>query len=326
VICPGGAGGAKRTIDYLESENIDGDRLFILENGQGKWPYEELLDDGEVSLISFEDESYFVNSQWLKNNIEREDVLVLDARGEEPYKEGHIPGAVEITWQGFSNMNGALGTDDWGTVLEEKDLAKKLAEYGVSSGKEIVVYANTTKGWGEDGRIVWMLRRAGLKNSKILDGGYGVWKSNGYEVSKELVTPVPSTVEMLELSETSNIGTADLKSKLGEVVIIDTRELDEYEGAAKFGEARGGHLPGSVKITFNEFLTEEGTLKTPVEIKAILDENGINKDDEIVTYCTAGIRSAHMQIVLDAMGYNNSKNYDSSFYAWAGAPELELVK
>lgn len=44
VICPGGAGGAQRTIDYLQAKGIKGDRLFILENGQGKWPYNELLE------------------------------------------------------------------------------------------------------------------------------------------------------------------------------------------------------------------------------------------------------------------------------------------
>lgn len=43
VICPGGAGGATRTIDYLTTKGIDPARLFILEKGQGGWPYDELL-------------------------------------------------------------------------------------------------------------------------------------------------------------------------------------------------------------------------------------------------------------------------------------------
>lgn len=43
VVCPGGAGGATRTIDYLTEKGIDADRLFILENGQSKWPHDDLL-------------------------------------------------------------------------------------------------------------------------------------------------------------------------------------------------------------------------------------------------------------------------------------------
>lgn len=44
VICPGGGGGATRTIDYLTSQGVAPERFFILENGQSKWPYEELLE------------------------------------------------------------------------------------------------------------------------------------------------------------------------------------------------------------------------------------------------------------------------------------------
>lgn len=44
VICPGGAGGATRTVEYLETKGIAPERLFILENGQSKWPYEDLLE------------------------------------------------------------------------------------------------------------------------------------------------------------------------------------------------------------------------------------------------------------------------------------------
>ena len=44
VICPGGGGAATRTIEYLETKGIAPERLFILENGQSKWPYEDLLE------------------------------------------------------------------------------------------------------------------------------------------------------------------------------------------------------------------------------------------------------------------------------------------
>ena len=43
VICPGGAGGATRTVDYLTAQGVAPECLFILENGQSKWPYEALL-------------------------------------------------------------------------------------------------------------------------------------------------------------------------------------------------------------------------------------------------------------------------------------------
>lgn len=43
IICPRGAGGAKRAYDYLVESGIPENRLFILSKGQGGWPFPELL-------------------------------------------------------------------------------------------------------------------------------------------------------------------------------------------------------------------------------------------------------------------------------------------
>lgn len=44
IVCPGGKGGAQNTVKRLEEKEIAPERLFILQNGQGGWPYEELLE------------------------------------------------------------------------------------------------------------------------------------------------------------------------------------------------------------------------------------------------------------------------------------------
>ena len=282
--------------------------------------------DSKDDKIEFEDDSYIVDLNWLKENMENEDVLILDARGEEAYNKGHIPGSIAVTWQQFSVMQGQPGDENWGTVLEGKELSEKLSEVGITKDKKIVVYADTQKGWGDEGRIVWMLRGVGLENAVMLDGGFNYWKSEKNEVSKETKKPTPSTIEVSSIDTGVDIKTDELIEKLDKVKIIDVRSSKEYSGAIDYGESRGGHIPGSININFMEFLDKDGTLKEASEIKSILDKNGIKKGDEIVTYCTAGIRSAHMQIVLDMLGYKDAKNYDQSFYAWAGNKDLEVIK
>ena len=44
IVCPRGAGGAKRAYDHLASQGVAGERLFILEKGQQGWSYPELLE------------------------------------------------------------------------------------------------------------------------------------------------------------------------------------------------------------------------------------------------------------------------------------------
>lgn len=53
------------------------------------------------------------------------------------------------------------------------------------------------------------------------------------------------------------------------------------------------------------------------------EDVGFSKDDQIVTYCTAGIRSGYMQLILEMCGFGNSKNYDESYYRWCAVEEVE---
>lgn len=275
-------------------------------------------------IMTYEDDSYLVDAEYLLNNLSNENILLLDARGDKPYAEGHIPGAISISWPGFANVDGAPGDAGWGVVLEKEMLSEKLSAIGVDKEKEIIVYADTLSGWGEDGRIVWMLRMAGIENSKILDGGYNYWTSNKYETTKEVTQPVPTSFVVESLNESLTIGTDELNQKIGDVVILDTREQNEFDGDANFGEKRGGHLPNARLLTFNTLLNEDGTFKSAKELDDIFKSVGLEQDDEIVTYCTAGIRSAHSQIALKMMGYDHVKNYDASFYEYAANETLPL--
>lgn len=275
--------------------------------------------------VSFADESYKVDAKWLSDNLNKEDVVVLDARND-GYNGGHIPGATNVTWQQFSNMEGTSADEGWGVVLEPEKLSEKLSVVGVDKDKTVVVYCDTNNSWGDDGRIVWMLRMAGVENAKMLDGGIKHWTEEKYETTKEASEIKATDFKIDKFDESITISTEELKNKLDKVVVLDSREKDEYDGAVKYGEVRGGHIPGAINLPFNEMIEKDGTFKDPKDIEKILDEKGINKEDEIVTYCTAGIRSAHLALTLKMMGYENVKNYDASFYAWAADESLELEK
>ena len=44
IVCPRGKGGAKRSYDYLVSQNVPAEKLAILEKGMAGWPYKELVE------------------------------------------------------------------------------------------------------------------------------------------------------------------------------------------------------------------------------------------------------------------------------------------
>lgn len=265
---------------------------------------------------TYENNEYFTSVDWLNKNLKNKDILIIDARSEDDYNKGHIPGAINVAWQSFCKMEGKAGDKDWGTLLDKDQLSKIYSDLGIDKNKKVIVYAQKN-GWGEDGRLAWMFKETGV-DVRMLNGGMDLWKSNGEEISKEKVDPKKSEYVIKELKNDINIDTKTLKEKMNDVKIIDTREKDEYDGANKFGEARGGHIPKSINIPFNEVYNEDGTIKSKADLEKLFKDEGINKDDEIVTYCTSGIRSGHMALILKSIGYDNVKNYDASYYEWAG--------
>jgi len=284
----------------------------------------ETESNSEVVVENYVVDGYIISAEQLHENIDNNEYLILDARGDEAYAKGHIPGAINVTWPGFANVNGAPGDEGWGVVLDAETLSERLSAVGVDQNKTVIVYADTLNGWGEDGRIVWMLRMAGIEKSMILDGGFNYWTSEDFDTSKEATLAVATDFNIEKLNESLTISSEELTSTLAELTIIDTREQNEFDGEANFGEKRGGHLPNSKLLTFNHVLNEDGRFKSASELEELFKSAGLDKEDNIVTYCTAGIRSAHLQIALNMMGYNTVRNYDASFYEYAANETLPL--
>lgn len=265
----------------------------------------------------------FVDSQWLQDNLA--DVSLMDARSEKDYRTGHIPGAVSAPWQNFTHMENRPGDLRWGVLLPADQLSDLMAPLGVETGKPVIVYARTP-GWGEDGRFAWMAMMARIRDVRILDGGIDAWMRSGGEISRNAPAPLKSALAIDSLDEGLTATTDWIRSSMGRIRIVDTRTRKEYEGAKKHGEARGGRLPGSVLVPFRSMFNGDGTVKSVPELRQMFLDAGLTPEDEIVTYCTAGIRSAHMALMLRMTGFSRARNYDASFYEWAGRKDLPLER
>ena len=68
---------------------------------------------------------------------------------------------------------------------------------------------------------------------------------------------------------------------------------------------------------------DAGYLKSNEELTKMFEDAGLSKDDEIVTYCTGGIRSAYTQLVMEMCGFEHTYNYDQSFWRWAVVGDVE---
>lgn len=253
----------------------------------------------------------------------KQGALLIDVRGEDlKKKSGAIPGAVALVWQDLAEPN--LPTK--GRPLPVAQATKTLQALGISKERPIVVVADAVNGWGEDGRVTWLLRAWGHTRVVLVDGGLGALEKIGNLSVKPAVAPgdfFASENSPLEIKK------EEVKSKLGrkDVAFLDVREPREYAGKTPYGEKRGGHLSPAKHLFFKDLLDKNGLLLPRDEIEKILASRGVTRDKEVVSYCTGGIRSGWVTTVLNDLGYK-ARNYAGSMWEWSaqGAEEYPLQK
>lgn len=300
------------------AEKIEGDAQEQQEESEAEKDAEEIPDDGH-----FHGE-YIVTGEYAKDRIGAEDVLFIDARGWQKAVLGTLKGAIATTWQDLCTcQEGQAGDADWGKIPAPDDLEGRLGELGITKDKEIIVFADTLDGWGDDARLVWEFLAAGFEDVKMIDGGYAAAKAAGAETQLFASGSEPGEVTVDSIDNTHVMTTEELQANYDEYTIVDVRKDEEYNGAILYNEAQGGHLPGAIHVRYTDLFQEDGTLKPNSELAEMFESAGVDKEDKVVTYCTGGIRSAYTQLVLEMCGYENTWNYDQSFWRWAVVGEVE---
>lgn len=300
------------------AEKIEGDAQEKQEESEAEKDAEEIPDDGH-----FHGE-YIITGEYAKDRIGAEDVLFIDARGWQKAVLGTLKGAIATTWQDLCTcQEGQAGDADWGKIPAPDDLEGRLGELGITKDKEIIVFADTLDGWGDDARLVWEFLAAGFEDVKMIDGGYAAAKAAGAETQLFASGSEPGEVTVDSIDNTHVMTTEELQANYDEYTIVDVRTDEEYNGAILYNEAQGGHLPGAIHVRYTDLFQEDGTLKPNSELAEMFESAGVDKEDKVVTYCTGGIRSAYTQLVLEMCGYENTWNYDQSFWRWAVVGEVE---
>lgn len=230
--------------------------------------------------------------------------VILDVRGRVSFVMAHPKGAVQTDWQAFSDP------DEEGRLYPDLDeLARRIGVLGISNDRPVVVIGKWDEGWGEEGRLFWMLEYLGHPDVHIVEGGFDAWLDAGLPLevgapSVEPATFVPHVVpERLARLDDVVRGGAEL---------IDTRTADEYGGATPFGAVRGGHVPGARNITWDQLITHTG-LKDRATLEGLLGPD----TGRTIAYCTGGVRSGFVYAVLRSLGRTDAANYAGSWWEYA---------
>ncbi len=217
----------------------------------------------------------------------------------------HVPGAACVRWQ-------QTAVADSGVLADPATLATLATDAGVAPDRAVVVYGDWDEGWGEEGRIAWVLAQLGHERvAVVLGGADAVAVLPTPPTSVHAPAPLPGSARL-----TLRTTLADLES-VAPPHAIDVRTLPEFAGATLFGEARGGHIPDASHVSLDALLTPTGLVDRRDGL-ARLEAAGVPLDAPVAAYCTGGVRSALAALILRWWGLD-ARNYDGSWWEYAAS-------
>ena len=235
------------------------------------------------------------------------DFYLLDVREKTKFERLHFPGAMHVHLASFNDRNSHKSS-----ILKNfEGLKAALKEEGLVWQGPIIIVGNSTAGWGEEGRLYWILKNLGFEGVKILDGGFRALKKMRDSWSE---SPLKSeeTRHKFEPEKKPNFLELQALETIKKGQFIDVRNLMEFAGATPFGSSWGGHIDGAKSLPWTQLFDFRGKLANDAREKL----EGLTRGRQPIFYCTAGYRSAMVYAVADHFGIQ-SLNYDGSWYEYS---------
>ncbi len=267
-------------------------------------------------------EDNLVSAGWLKANLHRKDIIIIDCRfrlsdfsaGKKMYNEGHIPGAYFLDLE--EHLSGKKGEHGGRHPLPDEDsFINLMRRCGVHKDTIVIAYDDQMAG---SARLWFLLRYIGHDNIAILDGGIQEWVNAGYELSGEIP---PEKVGDIAPSVRRNLvaDRTDVKNH-GAHKIIDCREDVRFRGITEPIDRKAGHIPDAINIPYT-LLLKNNHFIDEMEIRKLF--NGIPEGS--IVYCGSGVTSCINLFAMDKIGLN-PRVYAGSWSDWISYEENKVIK
>lgn len=254
-----------------------------------------------------------VDAAWLDARLGTADApVVIDVSDRKQYDLERIPGAVHLWWQDTMNINGT----GYGEAIGLGSPHPTVPDIPASQDDTIVVYDNMQSKYAS--RLVWHMRASGFANAVVLDGGLAAWKGAGHAVSTEPATgEAPAATPVDHWEADTEAGVDDLQAWLDDpaLAIVDSRSAAERQDTVN-DTIRLGQIPGSIHVPPSTVMRENGTFKTPEELRTQFEGLGLTMDQTVVVYGRFGVESGQVWLALRLAGFEDVRMLDDGWIAW----------
>ena len=265
----------------------------------------------------------FVSTAWLEKNLSNPQVVIIDTRKVEEYRDGHVPGAVNVVQASWLATRGGITNE----LPEADDLSDLISGAGIKADSQVVLVGKTFGEFTWITRVAWTLLYAGVENVAILDGAYEKWVKDGKAVSKDAAKPKATGFKAAPKKDF--FASKDyVIGKIGKTAMLDARSPDVYFGVNKQGfVSQFGHIAGALNLPTIWIVGPENLVRDKAELEAMAANLFKNKGAEVVTYCDSGVLATGWWYVLhEVLGYKDVKSYDGSSQEITKDPKVKYVR
>lgn len=273
--------------------------------------------------------SPLVSVQWLADNLNNENVIVLDATlakvvagdSNDCVSTERIPGARFFDIKNTFSVSSAPYPN---TRIDENTFNEKAKLLGINNESILIIYDDY--GIYSSARPWWMFKAMGHRQVAVLDGGLVAWKKEGLDLEEK--TEVSYDKGNFEGLYEKNFF-KDSQEVLDELandneLLIDARAADRFEGVVDEPRKglRSGHIPNSINLPYTDLLDGDKMKKTAEVLALIKDKIPANKN--ITFSCGSGITACVLALGAELAGRKNIAIYDGSWTEWGSIDSLPI--
>ncbi len=266
-----------------------------------------------------------VSTDWVAAHTSDPKVRIVEVDVDtKAYDEGHIPDAIAWSWN--TQLCDTVRRD----ILSQSQFEELMSSSGISNDTTVVIYGDNNNWFAA--WAFWQMKIYGHRDVRLMNGGRKKWLAEGREVSTDAphVKGTHYRAKAADLSIRAMLPQVQETFARGSASLIDVRSPQEFTGEILAPPGlpetcqRGGHIPGARNIPWGRAVNEDGTFKSPEELRELYANEGVDGSRPAIAYCRIGERSSHTWFVLKyLLGFDKVANYDGSWTEWGnlvGAP------